>query len=83
MRDGAVIPHAALAQSTAQIDWSKLELVVFAPEGTKAAGLVCLPSDNVLRTIGVDAKGAVTQPGAAPASAVAWTVRRWNERGGQ
>ena len=30
VRDGAAIPHAAVAQSTAQIDWSKLELVTFA-----------------------------------------------------
>src|ERR1019366_267268 len=27
VRDGAVIPHIALAQSTAQMDWSKIEYV--------------------------------------------------------
>ena len=30
VRDGAVIPHMKLAQSTAQMDWSNLEMVVFA-----------------------------------------------------
>jgi len=50
VRDGAVIPHIALAQSTDKMDWSKLELKVFA-SGNQATGTVCLPSDNVTHTI--------------------------------
>ena len=34
VRDGTVIPHIALAQSTAQMDWSKIELRVFAKDAT-------------------------------------------------
>jgi alpha-D-xyloside xylohydrolase len=49
VREGAVIPHMKLAQSTAQMDWGKLDLVVFGPSAEKARGLVCLPSDTVLR----------------------------------
>jgi alpha-D-xyloside xylohydrolase len=56
VRDGAVIPHIALAQSTMQMDWTKLDLVVFA-SGEKAEGLVCLPSDRVLRKVSLAKKG--------------------------
>jgi len=52
VRDGAVIPHIKLAQSTAQMDRSSIEMVVFASQAQSAKGLVCLPADNVLRTVG-------------------------------
>jgi len=51
VREGAVIPHIKLAQSTMQMDWSNLELVVYADGSLKAKGLVCLPSDNILHEI--------------------------------
>lgn len=76
VREGAAIPHAALAQSTASIDWSALELVTFAPKGAKATGLVCLPADNILRAIDVDARGAVGFAAAERPAGVAWSVRR-------
>jgi len=46
VRDGEVIPEMELAQSTAQMDWSKLNLVIFAKNSTSAKGLVYLPGDN-------------------------------------
>ena len=46
MRDGSVIPHIALAQSTAQMDWSKIELAVFAKDATTAKGLIFLPGET-------------------------------------
>jgi alpha-D-xyloside xylohydrolase len=51
VRSGAVIPHIALAQSTADMDWSNLELVYFGEGEEEAHGLVCLPSDNVLHEV--------------------------------
>ncbi|HEY5499920.1 MAG TPA: hypothetical protein VIK20_06005, partial [Bacteroidales bacterium] len=51
VHEGAVIPHIALAQSTAQMDWSKLELRVFATDSKIVKGLICLPSDNLLHEI--------------------------------
>lgn len=51
VRDGTVIPQIALAQSTMQMDWSRLQLVVFAKNAETAKGLVCLPSDNVLHEL--------------------------------
>jgi alpha-D-xyloside xylohydrolase len=46
VRDGSVIPQIALAQSTAQMDWSKIELNVFAKDATTAKGLIFLPGDS-------------------------------------
>ena len=51
VRDGAVVPHIKLAQSTAQMDWSNIELVVFAANSQNAQGLVCLPADGSLRRV--------------------------------
>ena len=60
VRDGTVIPHIELAQSTMQMDWSKLELVVYATDTKKAAqGLICLPSDNKLHSISLTKKDGV------------------------
>ena len=75
VRDGAVIPHAAVAQSTAQIDWTKLELVTFAAKDGPARGLVCLPSDNRLREVAVDARGRFLPSGDPFKGQVKWTVR--------
>jgi alpha-D-xyloside xylohydrolase len=51
VREGAVIPHMKVAQSTAQLDWKNLEMVVYAANASTAQGFVCLPSDNVLRKV--------------------------------
>jgi len=51
VREGSVIPHIALAQSTSQMDWSKIDLVVYTIASGKASGLVCLPTDKVLHTV--------------------------------
>lgn len=51
VRDGTILPRIELSQSTAQMDWSKLEMAVFATENAPAKGLVCLPSDQQLREV--------------------------------
>ncbi len=51
VRDGAVLPQIKLAQSTAQMDWAKLDLVAYAADAQQASGLVCLPSDDKLRRV--------------------------------
>jgi len=51
VRDGAAIPHAALAQSTMQIDWGHLELVVFSREATRSRALVSVPGDETLHAL--------------------------------
>jgi alpha-D-xyloside xylohydrolase len=57
VRDGSVIPHIALAQSTSQMDWSKLNLVVYSTGSGKASGLVCLPSDKILHNVSLVKNG--------------------------
>jgi alpha-D-xyloside xylohydrolase len=57
VRDGAVIPHIKLAQSTKEMDWSELDLKVFAADATTAKGLVCLPSDQNLVEVNLSKSG--------------------------
>ncbi len=51
VREGAVIPHIKLAQSTAEMDWSALDLVAYTTDSQNARGLICLPSENILHPI--------------------------------
>jgi alpha-D-xyloside xylohydrolase len=53
IREGSVIPHIALAQSTKFMDWSRIELRVYGSDPEQATGLLCLPSDNTLRKLSV------------------------------
>ncbi len=57
IKDGTVIPEIKLAQSTQDMDWSALDLVVYSSGTPDAGGLVCLPSDNVLHQLTLDKKG--------------------------
>lgn len=54
VRDGSALPHVALAQSTQDIDWSRIELKVYAVDSKQAEGLICLPSDGKLQQVQVD-----------------------------
>jgi alpha-D-xyloside xylohydrolase len=77
VRDGATIPHIQLAQSTAFMDWSALELVVYSADNKNVQGLVCLPSDGQLRKVVLTAQGDQLQLTADPlAGKVKWTVHR-------
>lgn len=75
VKSGAVLPMAKLAQSTNDIDWNNLELVVYGGVA-QAKAKVCLPSENVLREVTVSKKGkgySVTQDGFG--GKVRWVVR--------
>ncbi|HMQ86242.1 MAG TPA: glycoside hydrolase family 31 protein [Flavilitoribacter sp.] len=50
VRSGAVIPHIQLAQTTKDMDWSRLELMVFG-NADKASGLVYLPGGEKVQTV--------------------------------
>ena len=54
VRDGSVLPHLKLAQSTAEMDWSKMNLKVYSADKKQAEGLVCLPADNRIQVVKVD-----------------------------
>jgi len=75
VRDGAVLPQIQLAQSTLQMDWSKLDLVIFAKNASAAKGLVCLPSDNVLHELVLNRNGGGFKLVSDPfAGKVTWNV---------
>ncbi len=80
VRDGSVIPHIALAQSTMQMDWSTLELVVYAIDSQKVNSLVCLPSDKVLHKITLLKKDGAFQMETDPfGGKVTWKVGLYSE----
>ncbi|HUO57174.1 MAG TPA: TIM-barrel domain-containing protein [bacterium] len=75
VREGSVIPHVALAQSTSKIDWSKIELRVFSSH-SEAQGLICFPKDKVLRPIQlVRERGAWKLPSAPSSGRVKYTIQ--------
>ncbi|MGD1089844.1 MAG: TIM-barrel domain-containing protein [Verrucomicrobiota bacterium] len=81
VRDGTVLPHIALAQSTMQMDWSKLELVVFAKNVTTAKGLICLPSDNELHELALtDENGEFKLVNDPLAGKVEWSIRPYSKK---
>lgn len=53
VKDGSVIPHVKIAQSTDTIDFSNMELKVYIADSATAAGLICLPSDPKLQKVEV------------------------------
>ncbi|MGO9110351.1 MAG: TIM-barrel domain-containing protein [Thermoguttaceae bacterium] len=57
VRDGAAIPHIKLAQSTAAMDWSNLDLVVYTAGSKRAQAMVCLPSDLKLNRLTLAQQG--------------------------
>jgi alpha-D-xyloside xylohydrolase len=53
VKDHTVIPHARVAQNTAEIDWKNIELRVFSTDTSPAAGLFAPPQGN-LQTLKLD-----------------------------
>ena len=78
VRDGAVIPRIKLAQSTMFMDWSEIDLVAFASTTLKPKGLVCLPSDNVLREVSLrQSNGEFVIDGSPLPENVKWNVHKY------
>jgi alpha-D-xyloside xylohydrolase len=73
VREGAVIPHIGLAQSTADLDWTRLEAVVYGPADREASGWVALPPDGALQRVTVTGDAIVGEP---LGGRVGWSVRR-------
>jgi alpha-D-xyloside xylohydrolase len=77
VRDGTVLPQIKLAQSTLQMDWSQLDLVVFAKDAQTAKGLVYLPTDNVLRELSLNKSGNTFKLADDPLSGkVIWSIKQ-------
>lgn len=72
VKEGSIIPHIKLAQSTMQMDWSTLELVSYTTKSITAEGLVCLPSDNQLHKLILSGKKLEKDPYGGK---VKWQIR--------
>ena len=58
VREGTAIPCLELAQSTSEMDWRQIELMVFAGEETAIAeGRVCLPEEGELHALRLEREG--------------------------
>jgi alpha-D-xyloside xylohydrolase len=80
VREGAVIPQMQATLSTSRLDWSKLEMVVYAAGAQNAQGLVCLPSDNVLHKVEAARRGGSFALASDPlAGKAASTVRLYSQ----
>ena len=76
VRDGTVIPEIKLAQSTMQMDWSKIELVVFAKDVTTAEGSIFLPGGKELHELTLTKNGGAFRLVSDPlAGKVSWNIR--------
>jgi alpha-D-xyloside xylohydrolase len=76
VKDGAAIPHIKLAQSTAFMDWSALELVVYAVDSKNIQSMVCLPSELKLHKVTLTRQGKQFKLNEDPfAGKVTWTIR--------
>ena len=51
VKDGTVIPHIKLAQSTKDMDWSQIALKVYAADANEATGNLYLPNDTQLQQL--------------------------------
>jgi alpha-D-xyloside xylohydrolase len=72
VKDHTVLPHVAVAQSTAQIDWKNVELRTFSSDGAVAEGTFILPGGTV-QTLRVNGTSVVGNP---LAGQVTWRVTR-------
>jgi alpha-D-xyloside xylohydrolase len=78
VKNGAVIPHIALAQSTQDMDWSKITLKVYAADGTATAtGKVYLPGGDAVQTVTTSKKGSSFEVGTTPLSSKTTFKTEW------
>jgi alpha-D-xyloside xylohydrolase len=74
VRDGSAIPHIALAQSTALMDWTKIQLRIFAT-GPAANGLIFLPGETEARELTFSKSGDTFKLDADPlVGKVTWKI---------
>ena len=51
VRDGSLIPHVPVAQSTDKIDWNKIELKTYRADATRCTGILFKPGDMQLKEV--------------------------------
>lgn len=76
VKDGTVLPHLDLAQSTENMDWSDITLIDFSTDGT-AAGPLFRPGDDSIRQLQIE-DGALGQN--PYGEVVTFEVQHYSER---
>ncbi|MCO6147961.1 alpha-xylosidase [Flavobacterium sp. NRK1] len=67
VKNGTVLPHIKLAQSTKDMDWTRLTLKVYAAEGTNTAtGKIYLPDGDKAQTVTATKSGSSFEVGQNP-----------------
>ncbi|MBN1132231.1 MAG: alpha-xylosidase [Bacteroidales bacterium] len=80
VKEGALIPHIKLAQSTMHMDWSALDLVVYTVDEQPAKGLICLPENNVLHEITLQKTGKNYRLAKDPFDGkVSWSIKHFEK----
>ena len=80
VKEHAVIPHAQVAQSTADIDWNDIELRVFSTDDKPLSGLFALPNGD-LQTLKLTANGSDFAVSDDPLRGkVRWRIKRAETR---
>lgn len=51
VKDGAVLPCIGPAQCTEEMDWKKIELILYTADKKDGTGLFCLPGENTLNSL--------------------------------
>lgn len=75
VRAGAIIPHAAVAQHTAAIDWKKIELRVYGARAGQARGSFALPEGELHALTAVPRRGGFALEHDPLRGRVTWTLR--------
>ncbi len=80
VKDHVVIPHARVAQNTAEMDWKNIELRVFSTDAAQATGLFATPQ-GALQTLKLDGspRGYVLKDDPLK-GAVTWQVKRFETK---
>jgi alpha-D-xyloside xylohydrolase len=73
-RAGAIIPHAAVAQHTAAIDWSRIELRVYGARAGQARGIFALPEGELHTLTAVPRRGGLVLKDDPLRGRVTWTL---------
>jgi len=79
-RAGSVIPHVGVAESTDRIDWTDVELRVYATDDAPASGLFTTPRDGLRTlTVGPGRRGPVLREDPS-GGRIRWRISRFGGR---
>ncbi len=79
VKEGSIIPHIKVAQSTKDLDWSNIDLVSFSKNGLTSKGKICFPAEQKLLDISASKKKDKWILDSNPSNKVHWLVKSFSE----